>query len=122
LFSGDRNNNTATNPQLRVGQIPLREKYHHKSNYTLTRDVSTILKFASRSVGTKPRSNVLMYIILASVHFARSSNRFMSSSSESTFACLPAENNCDLVSSQESQVTVSSRNVTAVIILIVSVV
>ena len=72
-----------------------------QKNNTLTRDVSTTLKHASRSVGTKPRSNVPMYVILASVRFARRSNRFISSLYERTFTCLPAEHICDLVSNQE---------------------
>ena len=100
-------------------QAPLRDKYYHKSNNNnLTRDVSTALKYASRSMGTKPRSNVPVYIILASVRFARSSNRFISSSSERTFTCLPVEYICDLVSNQESLVTVSSRNVTLLLHLL----
>lgn len=120
MFAGDQNNNAVTNPQLRVGQIPLRDKYYHKrNNNTLTRDVSTALKYASRSMDAKPRSNVPMYVILASVRFARSSNRFISSSSERTFICLPVEYICDLVSNQESLVTVSSRNVAAAITFIV---
>jgi len=62
-----------------------------------------------------------MYVILASVRFARSSNKFVSSSSDRTFTCVPADHICDLVSNQESPETISSRNVTAAITLIVSV-
>jgi len=99
LFAGDHSDNTVTNPYLRVGRTPFRDKYGHKFNKDVTRWSRRPWVPHPPSVGTKSRSPESIFRTQASIIFARSSNKFIRNASKHKSTYLP-----DLVSNHASPV------------------